>query len=111
MGAKESIKTGIIAGFLGSLCCTTPILLVALGIGSIGFALGFTKYRPFFIILGIVFITFSLYRFIKKKHGVCNVRTIRQNLVTIIVAIITAVVIWALLIYVIAPFIGRIVYG
>jgi len=111
MGAKESIKTGIVAGFLGSLCCTTPILLVALGVGSIGFALGFTKYRPYFIILGVIFILFSLYRFIKKKHGVCNVRTIKQNLTTIIVAVITAAIIWALLIYVIAPLLGRIVYG
>jgi len=111
MSTKESIKAGIIAGFLGSLCCTTPILLVALGIGSIGFALGFAKYRPFFIILAIVFITFSLYRYIKKKHGVCNIKTIRQDLKVIIVAIITAAIIWALLIYVIAPFLGKIVYG
>jgi len=108
---KESLKAGIGAGFFGSLCCTTPILIVALGLGSIGFALGFTKYRPFFIILGIIFLTFALYRFIKKKEGVCNRRTIKDNLSTIIVAIITAVIVWVLLIYVIAPFLARYIYG
>ena len=108
---KESLKAGIGAGFLGSLCCTTPILIVALGLGSIGFALGFVKYRPFFIILGIVFITFALYRQIKKKHGVCNTNTIKESLTMIIVAIITAAIIWTLLIYVIVPFIAKFVYG
>ena len=108
---KNSIKTGIGAGFLGSLCCTVPILLVALGAGSIGFALGFTRYRPFFVVLGIVFITFAIYRQIKKKYGVCNRRTIKENLSFVLTAITTAVVIWLLLIYVIAPLLARFVYG
>ena len=107
----DSLKSGISAGFLGSLCCTLPVLLVAFGIGSIGFALGFAKYRPFFIILGVIFIIFALYRQIKKKHGVCNVTTIKQNLSMIIIAIITAVIVWTLLIYVIAPLLARFVYG
>jgi len=111
MKGKESIKAGIGAGFLGSLCCTVPILLVAVGIGSIGFALGFARYRPFFVILGVVFITFALYRQIKKKHGVCNAKTIKENLSFITIAIITAIIIWVLLIYLIAPLLARFVYG
>jgi len=107
----ESIKTGVIAGFLGSLCCTVPILIVALGFGSIGFALGFTKYRPFFIILGVIFLSMALYRYIKKKEGVCNKVTLKKNLVMIITAIIVAVIIWYLLIYQIAPLLARYVYG
>jgi len=107
---KESIKAGIGAGFLGSLCCTIPVLLIALGVGSIGFALGFVKYRPFFIVLGIVFILFALYKNIKKEHGVCNRKTIRKNMSLIVVAIITAVIVWALLIYVIAPFLAKVLY-
>jgi len=82
-----------------------------LGIGSIGFALSFTKYRPFFVILGVVLITFSIYRHIKKEHGVCNRKTVKENISFIITAIITAVVIWTLLIYVIAPLLARFVYG
>lgn len=108
---KKSIKTGIWAGFLGSLCCTTPLLIIALGIGSIGFALSFVKYRPFFMILGIVFISFALYRQLKKEHGVCNIGTIKNNLSMIITAIIVAIIMWALVIYVIAPFLWNIIYG
>lgn len=108
---KESIKTGIVTGFFGSLCCTTPILIVGLGLGSVGFALGFTKYRPFFLILATVFLIFSLYRFIKKKEGVCNIFTIKKNIETIVVAIIISVTVWALLLYAIAPILGRFVYG
>lgn len=107
---KESLKAGIGAGIFGSLCCTTPILIVALGIGSIGFALGFTKYRPYFIILGIIFLTISLYRYIKKKEGVCNQKTIKQNMSTIIIAIIIAAIVWYLLIYVLAPYLAKFVY-
>ena len=111
MSIKSSLKTGIGAGFLGSLCCTVPMIIVILGLGSIGFALGFTKYRPFFIILGVVFLLFALYRFIKKKEGTCNMMTIKSNLKTIIIAIVTAIIIWGLLIYVIAPFLGGFAYG
>jgi len=107
----SSLKTGIAAGFLGSLCCTGPVLIVALGLGSIGFALGFSKYRPFFVILAIIFLSLALYRHIKKKHGVCNAKAIKDEAYVIFIAIITAVVIWALLIYVIVPFIARYVYG
>jgi hypothetical protein len=111
MSLRESLKVGIGTGFLGSLCCTTPIIIVALGIGSIGFALGFTKYRPFFIILGLIFLSFALYRKIKQKEGNCNVRSIKANLSIIVFSVIISVIIWILLIYVIAPFLGRIVYG
>lgn len=109
--ARESIKTGLVAGFLGSLCCTVPILIVALGLGSIGFALGFAKYRPFFIILGVIFLIVALYRYLKKKEGTCNIRTVKKNLQTIIITIITAIIVWYLFIYVIAPFLGKIIYG
>jgi prolipoprotein diacylglyceryltransferase len=108
---SEFVKMGIIAGFLGSLCCTVPILIVALGLGSIGFALGFARYRPFFIILGIVFLTYSLYGYIKSKEGVCNKDTLKKNLLTIVIAVIVAAIIWYLLIYVISPMLGGFVYG
>ena len=111
MTIKESLKNGIVAGFFGSLCCTTPILIVALGLGSIGFALGFAKYRPFFIILGLVFLSFALYKQIKKKHGICNINTVKKDWIVISAALITALIIWVLLIYVIAPFLGQFVYG
>jgi len=107
----ESIKSGIVAGFLGSLCCTVPILFVALGLSSVGFALGFARYRPFFMILGVIFLSFALYRYIKKKEGVCNRETLRKNLLTIITAVIVAAIIWYLLIYVIAPLLARFIYG
>jgi len=109
--SKESIKTGILAGFFGSMCCTVPVLLIAIGIGSIGFALGFAKYRPFFVILGVTFLLFALYRKIKKKEGVCNRMTIKNNLSMVITAIITAIIIWALLIYVMAPWLAKVIYG
>jgi len=105
-----TVKSGVVAGFLGSLCCTGPLLLITLGLGSAGLAAGVAKFRPFFITLAIVFIVFALYRQIKKKHGTCSVHAIRKELKTILIAIITAVVIWALLLYVIVPFIARL-YG
>jgi hypothetical protein len=111
MEVKNTLSTGISAGFLGSLCCTVPILLVALGIGSLGFALGLARYRPFFVILGVVFISFALYKRIKREHGVCNARTIKKNLSMIIVVVLTAVVIWIILIYLIAPLLARFAYG
>jgi len=111
MITKESVKTGVVAGFLGSLCCTTPLLIVALGLGSIGFALGVAKYRPFFIVLGAVFLTFSLYRVIKKKEGVCNISAVKNNITMIVVAVVMAGIIWTLLLYVIVPFLAGFVYG
>jgi len=111
MVSKDTIKAGIGAGFFGSLCCTVPVLLVALGIGSIGFALGFVKYRPFLIILGVTFLIFALYRKIKKKEGCCRIGNIKNNLSMIITAIITAVIVWVVLIYVLAPWLAKFIYG
>jgi len=111
MAVKGSIKTGVLAGFFGSMCCTVPVLLIAIGIGSIGFALGFAKYRPFFMILGVTFLVFALYRKIKREEGCCTVGTIKKNLSMIITAVITAIIIWTVLIYVVAPWLARTIYG
>ena len=41
---------GVVAAFLGSLCCIGPLLFVTLGVGA-GFASALERYRPLFGVL------------------------------------------------------------
>jgi len=100
---KGSLKTGIVAGFLSSLCCTGPLILLLLGLGSFGFASSLPRYRSFFITLAIVFLIFAIYRSIKKKYGTCSLFNLKKELKTIVITIITAVIVWFLLLYIIVP--------
>ena len=100
---KGGVKTGVVAGFLSSLCCTGPLLFILLGLGSFGFASSLPKYRPFFITMATIFLIFGIYRTTKKKHGSCNLFNLKKELKTIIIAIITTIIIWALLLYIIVP--------
>jgi len=105
----KSLGSGFISGLVGSLCCVTPVVLVLIGLSGVSgaMALAGTLQQNFrwtlFIPLGALFLIGSLYVHIKKRAGVCNVRTIKHYKAYVISTIIFAVVIWALLIYVIVP--------
>ncbi len=103
MISKESLKTGIGAGFLSSLCCTGPLLFLLIGLGSVGIGSQLPRYKPFFITLGAVFLVIGIYRKVKKKHGVCSGTTLKKEMKMILISILTAIVVWALLLYVIVP--------
>ncbi|NNN06687.1 MAG: heavy-metal-associated domain-containing protein [Elusimicrobia bacterium] len=56
---------------LASVCCLGPLVLAGLGLGSLGFAAGLVKYRPFFLALTAVILTVAFYETYRKREVVC----------------------------------------
>lgn len=56
---------------LASVCCIGPILAVALGFGSLGFAAGLVRYRPLFLALTAVILAFGFYQAYRKRSVEC----------------------------------------
>jgi len=106
---KSSLGSGFFSGLIGALCCVTLLVLVLIGLSGIsgGMALAGTLQQNFrwtlFIPLATIFLVTAMYFHIKKREGVCNVRTIKKYKTYVIVTIGFAVIIWASLIYVIVP--------
>lgn len=106
---KGFLRTGIGAGFLGSLCCVTPLIVVLLGLSGASGAMALAgslqqNYRwTLFIPLAFLFLVASIYFYIKKDAGKCDLKTLKRYKSYVIGTIIFAIVIWAMLIYVLVP--------
>lgn len=110
---NESVKVGVVAGVLASLCCIGPIIIIFFGLGSVSFALSVTQYKPYFLVLGIIFIGLAIILHLKRKSKTCNINCmslegIKKEKKFIISIIITMVVIYLLMIYVVTPWLFKI---
>jgi hypothetical protein len=105
----KALSSGFISGFIGSLCCVGPLVLILLGLsgvsGAIALSGDLTSYYRWtlFIPLASVFLLSSVYFYIKKKEGVCNLKMIKHHKAYVITTISFAVFVWIALLYVIVP--------
>ena len=60
---------GILSAFTASLCCVGPIVLIALGLGGLGVGAVIGKYHWYFILAGIVLLTFGWRTYLKEKRS------------------------------------------
>ncbi|MBI5391428.1 hypothetical protein HZB00_00335 [Candidatus Woesearchaeota archaeon] len=86
---KKSLVIGAAGGLIASLCCLTPLAIFFFGLGGLSFALSFSKYKPLFLILGVLFVVSAVYLYYFRKNA-CTLdpRIIKQRkylLVTIII--------------------------
>lgn len=68
---------------LASVCCLGPLVVTALGLGSLGLAAGLTEYRPLFLALTGVVLAIAFYlayrkRFVACSDGGCELRSGRR---------------------------------
>jgi len=110
-GKKNYIWAGIAGGFVAATCCIAPIVIVLLGFGT---ALGMAVMHQFHIVSivsGIILmILISLY-LVKRKSGVCNTKTIKQNWKGITVSFIILFVSWLIINYGLVGIVASQVYG
>jgi mercuric ion transport protein len=62
----------VVTGFLASACCIGPLLLVFLGIGSAGALVALEPYRPYFMIITLLFLAGGFYFTYRKPKAVCT---------------------------------------
>lgn len=72
---------GVIAAIVASLCCIGPVLLVMLGVGSIGAFAAFETYRPYLIGATAVLLALAFYvtyrkREVKCEDGTCKIESV-----------------------------------
>lgn len=70
---KTGTKKGLTAGLISSLCCITPLTLISLGLGTATFAFSFVDYKLEFLILSLLFLSFSIWQFFKKEQ--CSIKS------------------------------------
>ncbi|MCQ9204880.1 MAG: mercuric transporter MerT family protein [Omnitrophica bacterium] len=86
----KSIKMGILSAISASICCIGPIILIALGFGSLSLGAVINKYHGAFLTVGILLILFSWIRYIKEKKN-CHIKKcqMENKKITLITLIIT----------------------
>lgn len=112
---KSAVWIGVKSGLISSLCCITPmflvLLLVLFGIGSTSLLIGslvIAQYKYWFIAAGFLFMSLSLYLYLKRENkGVCNINTLRKNKSILGVALIIYILIIIVTLYVLLPFFLR----
>jgi len=60
------LRLGIVSVAIASLCCAGPLLLVALGLGSLGFGAALGRYHGWFIGAAIVLLTYAWRSYLKE---------------------------------------------
>ncbi len=105
----KAIAIGIKAGILSSLCCAGALILVLFGIGTVSFALSLTQYRPYFIALGLIFMTASIWYHFKKscKDEACNLN--KKQFIATVVTVYTIILV--VLLYVVVPAVAPVLFS
>ncbi len=75
---KWSLVGAFLAAIAASACCLGPLILAALGLGSLGAFSGFEKYRPIFVTATLILLAVAFYRVYwqheeKCENGSCRV--------------------------------------
>ncbi len=105
----KAVAIGIKAGLLSSLCCVGALILVLLGIGTVSAALSLTQYRPYFVALGIIFMTASIWYHFKKscKDEACNLN--KKQFIATVVAVYTIILV--VLLYAVVPALAPVLFS
>ena len=113
---KKPIKIGLLAGFIASLCCVGPLILIVLGIGGASTALAIGKQSPYFLALGILILVVGLgFYYFRKSKKVCDDCEEEQfswkKAVTIIIlACVAFFIVYYVFLYILVPWLAPIVY-
>lgn len=115
MKAKDLLKLTGLPVVAASLCCLSPLILVAFGLSTASFAssLADTLYgghRWVFRIAGIALLVWSLVLYFRRQKGICTLdeaKKRRQEIVNVtLLAIIAAVLGYTIFLYVVVHYAG-----
>ncbi len=73
-GVNKTLIGGVLAGIGASICCVGPLLLLSLGVSGawIGNLSAMNAYRPYFIVLVLVFLGLAFHKLYMKPAS-CSV--------------------------------------
>ena len=112
---KEILKVTGIPVVVASLCCLSPVIIVLLGVGTVGFASSladtlYGDYKWVFRLVGLLALGGSLIMYLRRSKGVCTFDEVkkRRNEIINIVAVSLTVTIagYFFFLYVVVHYIG-----
>lgn len=64
-------KLGVLSALMASVCCVTPLLLVLLGLGSLGIGAVLGRFHWWFLLLAVGLLTYGWWMYVKER-GRCR---------------------------------------
>jgi len=113
--SRKAVWIGIKSGIIASSCCIIPLILILTfvfaGVGSVAAAFSFTQYRPYFVALGAVFLLASMYLYLNRKYGRCDLYVIMRNRRFIFMTIAVFITVFSTTFYLFLPILSESVYS
>ena len=115
MKIKEVLKIISAPVTVASLCCLTPLVLVAVGASSASFAASLSdnlygNYKWGFRFVGLVSLAFALAIYFRKSKGICTLDDVKRRRNEIInisaLVVIAAIVGYVFFLYVVVHYAG-----
>lgn len=115
MTFKELLKLTGLPVLGASLCCLSPLILVAFGLSTVSFASSladtlYGDYRWAFRIVGLILLVWSLVLYFRRQKGICTIdeaKKRRQEIVNVtLLALIAAVLGYVVFLYVVVHYAG-----
>ncbi len=114
MNVKELFKVASLPVILASLCCLSPLILVMLGLSTVGFAASladsfYGEYKWYFRLVGLLALAGAYFVYLRKQ-GVCTLDQARRERNKIInqflLLVITGIVGYLFFLYVVVHYVG-----
>jgi len=115
MKIKELLKVISAPVTFASLCCLTPLVLVALGISTVSFGTSladswYGDYKWLFRAIGVLSLVFALIIYFRKSKNICTLdeaKRRRNEIVnTVLITLIVAIVGYLFFLYVVVHYLG-----
>ncbi len=115
MKVKEILKITGIPVVVASLCCLSPVIIVLLGVGTVGVASSladtlYGDYKWIFRSVGLLALVISLVMYLRRAKGVCTfdqVKKRRNEIINLVVVSLTiAVAGYFFFLYVVVHYVG-----
>lgn len=99
----KASKLSILSAFVASICCIGPLVLILLGLGSLGIGAVIGKYHWYFIAGALVLIIFAWRSFFKERKTCnlkgCQMENKKITLITLTIATLIVAIFVALNVY------------
>lgn len=115
MNIRELVQVSGIPVVIASLCCLSPVILVSLGLGTVGFATSladtlYGEYKWYFRTAGLTALALSLWFYLRRTKGICTIDEAkrRRNEILNIIALtlIAGVIGYVFFLYVVVHYWG-----
>ncbi len=111
----EAFKIGSVPAVIASLCCLSPLILVALGIATTSFAASladvfYGTYKWAFRAAGLLALLISFYFYITKSSGICTldeaVKRRNEIINKFLLALVIGVIFYIIFLYGVVEYVG-----